>query len=140
MNTQLITPKSKENIKQAREVWVQTTNQLLDQITDWVSAKKWTVQRETRVINEEVLGAYTVSDAVINTPQGELKLEVMARGVPEAAGRVELSAWPTLFRVILLHHASQPDWTIYTDSGISLRQPWTQETFLTLVEDLLAAS
>ena len=126
--------------QQEREAWVQATNCLLDEITEWAAMKNWSVRREPRVITEEALGTYTVSDAVIETPNGQLMLEVKARGVPEAAGRVELSAWPTLYRVMLLHRANQPDWTIYTDSGISLRQPWTQETFLNLAEDLLAAS
>jgi hypothetical protein len=30
-------------------------------------------------------------------------------------------------------------WTIMTDSGLPLRQPWTHETFRTLVRDLIDA-
>lgn len=133
--------KAEEQVQeQEREAWVQATNRLLDEITQWAAVKNWSVRREARVITEEALGTYTVSDAVIETPEGQLMLQVKARGVPQAAGRVELFAWPTLYRVLLLHRANQPDWTIYTDSGISLRQPWTQETFLNLAEDLLAAA
>ena len=127
------------DVEQERRTWVQTVNRLLDQITEWTAANNWTVERKPRDITEEILGAYSVSDAIIRTPDGQLMLEVKARGVPEAAGRVELSAWPTLYRVMLLHRADDPDWIIYTDSGISLRQPWIQETFLTLCQDLMAA-
>lgn len=142
MGTQIRTPSKAEekDMEQEREDWVQTTNRLLDQITEWVSVKNWTVRREVRIIIEEVLGTYAVQDAVIATPNGELRLEVKARGVHRAAGRVELFAWPTLYRVTLLHYVNKPDWIIYTDSGISLHYPWTQETFLTLAEDLMAAA
>jgi len=66
-------------------------------------------------------------------------VEVKGRGPLEAAGRVQISAWPTLFRVLLLHKSGEEGWIIRTDSGIPIRQPWNRETFISLVRDLLNA-
>lgn len=123
-----------------RAEWLQAVGGLIDQITEWTQEKGWTLSQHPRQISEEELGSYVVPDVTIATPHGQLRLEVKPRGDAEAAGRVELLAWPTLYRVLLLHRRGQPDWTIRTDSGIALRQPWTKDTFLTLTEDLLAAA
>jgi len=77
---------------------------------------------------------------IIETPQKErLTVEVKGRGPSQTSGRVQLSAWPTLFRVMLLHKPGEAEWTIRTDSGIPLRQPWRRETFVSLAKDLLNA-
>ena len=77
METQLktLSETKEKNMKQEREDWIQATNRLFDQITEWVAAKNWTVQRQPRTINEEKVGAYTVFDAVISAPTGELRLK-----------------------------------------------------------------
>ena len=124
-----------------REEWITAVEQLVQQIMEWTKDEEgWTVQLEYRDIREEGIGLYRIPDATISTPQGRLLLEVSARGYSDAAGRVELAAWPTFYRVHLLHRIGQLDWTIYTDSGISLHYPWTKETFITLAKDLLAAT
>jgi hypothetical protein len=121
------------------EEWTGAINALLHQIESWTHDKGWSVDRHPRQIEEEGLGVYAVPDATIVTPFGTLLLEVKGRGASGGAGRVELAAWPTLYRVLLLHKPGQRDWTVRTDSGIRLRQPWTKENFLALAEDLLAA-
>lgn len=123
----------------AREEWVEAVNQLVQQITEWTKDAGWTVTTTEREINEENIGVYRVPDAKINTPQGQLMLEAWGRGYRNNVGRVELAAWPGAFRVLLLHRVGETDWRIYTDSGITLRYPWTRETFLNLAEDLLGS-
>jgi hypothetical protein len=128
-----------EAASEVRAEWIQALEQLTEQIQEWTTEKGWSVTIQPRPFFEEILGAYSVPDALIKTPQGQLSLEIKGRGLPEGAGRAELSAWPSLYRVLLLHRTGQPGWTIRTDSGISLHQPWNKETFLTLAEDLLSA-
>ena len=126
-------------VEQARQQWVETVEALAQQFSEWASEKNWQVQQMPRVINEEALGVYTVPDLTIDTPQGRVTMEAQPHGVPQATGRVELAAWPTLYRVWLMCKPGIPDWIIRTDSGIPLHYPWSKDTFITLVEDLVAA-
>ena len=109
-------------------------------VTAWAKGEGWTVRALPRTLTEEVTGSYAASDLVIETPGGErLNVEVKGRGPADAAGRVQLSAWPSLFRVMLLHKSGQDGWTIRTDSGIPIRQDWNRETFVSVAKDLLSA-
>ena len=130
---------STHQIDRVRNDWVQAVAYLEEQIAEWAQSEGWQVSFEEKEMNEEFIGSYKVPDLFIETPEGEqLVLEVQGRGAIEGSGRVQLMAWPTLFRVHLLYKGSN-DWVIRTDSGIPLRQPWNRETFLTLAKDLLGA-
>ncbi len=123
-----------------RDEWVQALSTLETNITEWSQEAGWQVRPFGRVFTEESTGQYTAPDLVIDTPAGErLTVEVKGRGPSEASGRVQLAAWPTLFRVILLHKPGDDNWVIRTDSGIPLRQPWNHDTFVSLAKDLLNA-
>lgn len=125
---------------QVRDEWIRSVQQLEQDLTDWSTTAGWQVTKSERVVNEESIGTYAVPDLVIETPAGErLVVEVKGRGPAAASGRVQLFAWPTLFRVLLLHKPGKDDWTVRTESGIPLRQPWNRDTFITLAEDLLSA-
>lgn len=64
-------------------------------------------------------------------------VEVKGRGPLKASGRVQLSAWPTLFRVILLRKTDADGWVIRTDSDIPIRRPWNKEAFISVANDLM---
>ena len=123
-----------------RSEWLQALNTLEKNITEWSKGEGWQVRPFERVFTEASTGIYTAPDLIIETPDGErLNVEVKGRGPAEASGRVQVSAWPTLFRVTLLHKSEEDNWTIRTDSGIPIRKPWNQETFVLLAKDLLSA-
>lgn len=133
---------------QSRHNWERDTAMLADNVEAWAAqeaaARNWRVEREEKELAEEVVGgAYRVPVVTIHAPQGHLVLEPIARGVLGAQGRVDLYAWPSLFRVMLLHKSRGRDkpmeWVVRTDSGLDWPQPWGQETFLTLTEGLLNA-
>ena len=110
------------------------------ELTEWAAAEGWQVRATLRSITEAATGQYLAPDVVIDTPDGgRLLVEVKGRGPAEASGRVQISAWPTLFRVVLLYKPGRDSWVIRTDSGIPLHQPWNRETFLSLAHDLLNA-
>ena len=91
-------------------------------------------------INEESIGAYTIADLSIETPEKKrLIVDVKGRGTAAAAGRVRLLAWPTLSSVFLLHKPGQAEWIVRTASHSPLRQPLNHETFLSAAYDLLRA-
>lgn len=127
-------------VAQVRDEWTRSIRGLERDLADWARAEGWQVRTSERIVNEESIGAYAAPDLVIETPAGErLVVEVKGRGPAGASGRVQLSAWPTLFRVLLLHKAGQQDWVIRTDSGIPIRQPWNRDTFVSVAKDLLSA-
>src|SRR5262245_19684314 len=122
-----------------RDEWTRTVLDLEKDVADWAKAEGWDVSASERVVNEESIGVYTVPDLTIETPEGQrLILEVKGRGPADASGRVQLFAWPTLFRVLLLRKPGD-GWIIRTDSGIPPRSTWNRETFITLAKDLLSA-
>lgn len=124
----------------AREEWTQALGTLERNVTEWAQEEGWQVHTASRGLTEDATGQYAVRDLVLETPQRErILVEVKGRGPLEASGRVQISAWPTLFRVLLLHKPGEEGWTIRTDSGIPIRQPWNRETFITLANDLLNA-
>lgn len=124
----------------ARECWQKALRHLQKEITDWSRSEGWQVHATNRILSEESVGTYTARDLVIEVPgDSRLHVEVRGRGPLPGAGRVELSAWPTLFRVFLLRSPDNTGWVIRTDSGVPIRQPWNRETFLTVASDLLDA-
>jgi hypothetical protein len=125
--------------KEERERWVQTVRSFCDEITKWSSAQGWLVVPEELQLTEELLGTYTVPTLNIQTKHGAVVVEPVARVVMGAVGRIDLYAYPTLFRVMLLRSTKDDRWLIRTDSGIFLRQPWSEQTFLDLVADLTGA-
>lgn len=137
MNTN---PGEEPRTASVREEWTQALSALEKNLTEWSKEEGWQIRPVEKVFTEESTGQYTAPDLVIETPQGELlTVEVKGRGPLEAAGRVQLSAWPTLFRVLLLHKPGQEGWVIRTNSGIPIRQPWNHATFVSVARDLLSA-
>lgn len=136
MNTVLEEPRPAS----VREEWTRALNSLGQELTEWAEAEGWQVRVSEKHLTEAATGTYTVPELVIDTPDGgRLLVEVKGRGPLEASGRVQISAWPTLFRVVLLHKPEREGWVVRTDSGIPLHQPWNRATFITLAKDLLNA-
>ncbi len=125
-----------------REQWVEQVTTLVQQVKEWAEAAKdaqeWAIEQKTHQIYEEVVGgAYRVPGLRLTTSGDELRLEPVARGVLHADGRVDLYAWPSLFRVMLLR--KNGEWVVRTESGLDWPQAWGRETFLTLADGLLRA-
>lgn len=123
-----------------RDEWLQTVKGLKGQIKGWLIYEPgWEIMETgTKEIAEVPLGQYTIPIWRIQTPEGEVRLEPIARNYP-GRGIVELFAWPTLYRVRLIQDDDWDGWRIRTDSGISLRQEWNRENFITLARDLVNA-
>lgn len=143
----IATKMSPPEAAEMREDWVRAVTDLARQVTDWAEEQGWAVTRTEREIREETLGVYSVPGLTIDThlptgfPEetGQVRLEPVALNVfGDARGRVDLRAWPSFFRVMLLR---QPDesWVVHTDSGIDWPSPWSQDTFLDLVWRLIRA-
>jgi hypothetical protein len=127
------------DLNEGREQWVETVRGFCDEAAKWSEAQGWKVERRELELTEELLGTYSVPMLTIKTQHGTVIVEPVARIVMGAVGRIDLYAYPTLFRVMLLRSSRNGRWLIRTDSGIFLKQPWDEATFAGLVADLTGA-
>ncbi len=121
-----------------RNEWLGMVDALVQQVRGWAEEAGWTVTQSEREVVEEQLGRYEVPVLEVSTPRGHVILEPMGQDVLGHKGRVDLYAWPTHYRVMLLR-TSAPDWVIRTESGLNWPQPWEQATFVDLSLGLLGA-
>ena len=121
-----------------REEWLGAIDALREQVRGWAEAQGWQVDQSEREVLEEQIGAYNVPVLEIETPRGQVVLEPKGQDLVGARGRVDLYAWPTLYRVMLLRKPGQ-DWVVRTESGLNWPHPWEQATFVELAEGLLGA-
>lgn len=119
--------------------WVRSVGALVQQVEAWAHEEQWNVARSETQLTEEHFGSYQMPLLTIEHPSGRLILEPLPHSL-SGTGRVKFYAWPSQYRVRLLHDARINDWTILTDSGIPIHQPWNKQTFVTLAQDLLRAS
>ena len=62
----------------------------------------------------------------------------MARGIAKGDGRVDLVAWPSLTRMLLIRVGDT--WKIKTDSGVDWPEAWNWKTFERLTELLTTSA
>ena len=116
--------------------WRNAVDALVDRVRGWSAERGWTATVSDREVTEEGLGIYQVPAVEIATPQGHLLLEPIARYVGGADCRVDLSVYPSLYRVMLLRRSDQ-SWVVHTESGIDWPFQWGKDTFLDLANRLL---
>ena len=121
--------------------WQDTARNLLSQMADWAAPEQgWSVEWYEVDREESKLGRYKSPAIRIHTPDGDLRCEPIARVIYGRRGTVELSAYPTLYRVRLIRPVKSNEWVIMTDSGIPIRQPWNRDTFVQVASDLVHAN
>jgi hypothetical protein len=121
-----------------RAEWLGAIDSLEHQVHEWAEQQGWAVSRSERELDEQSLGTYKVPILEIETPRGEVVLEPVGQDTLGGWGRVDLSAWPSLYRVRLLWKSGQ-NWVVRTDSGLDWPHPWGPATFVELAEGLVAA-
>jgi hypothetical protein len=117
-----------------REDWQQAVSRLKQQVQEWSQAQGWPVTETSRSVTEWSTGTYEVPILEIVTPKGRVILEPIAHDVVEGEGRVDLYAWPTHYRVMLLQTDAK-NWIVRTDSGIN----WPQLQRLISIQDEFVA-
>lgn len=133
MTTQATTPPWQER----RDQWLVLVRDLLDGIARWSETQGWSVAYLQKEIHDDLPDPYFAPILRIRTPGGVLHVDPIALDVVGAAGRVDLEAWPSLNRVKLIR--DQKEWRVITDSGVPLREPWNEVSFVQLAMDLVAA-
>ena len=123
-----------DNPQRLRE-WRDAIEELIDQITRWCNELDWLVERkEGKVLHEDLTGEYSVPVLWIQTPRGRVIVEPVALYLVGVEGRVDIYAWPSLAKVILVDF--DQGWRILTEDRVELDQPWSREVFEQVVKGL----
>jgi hypothetical protein len=131
-----VAPKEAKKYEAMKAEWIAAVNQLIDQIERWAKSQKWESHREDVTIDERWLGTYTVPKLTVEVPGGEVYAKPIARIVGGGDGRVDLDAFPTLNRVMLIRRDGE--WLIITESNVKLRADWKRKVFAELAIELVA--
>jgi hypothetical protein len=99
---------------------------LREQVVAWAQARGWRVSAEPIQLNEPGVGVYDAEAITVETPSGRLVVEPVARLAAASDGRVDIYAWPSLNRLLLLRRHGQ--WRLATEAGIPWPEPWTEST------------
>jgi hypothetical protein len=140
MSIELVTPDDAVNRNEVLSNWQGLLDKLAREVRIWSEARGWKVDQKTLTLEEEHLGTYDVPFLVIQhqDPQRPVFLEPVARYVMGAAGRVDLFSYPSMDRVMLLYDGNT--WVIRPELGPLWPLPWSQDTFIDLVQRLTAGS
>ena len=120
-----------------REDWCKQLEALFDQIATWAQEERWLINRDEKMLSEDGLGEYMAPDLVIRLPEGRITVDVIGRNVVGAQGRVDISAFPSLHRMILVRMGGK--WKIKTDSMIEWPRPWGKKAFVEVAKVLATA-
>jgi hypothetical protein len=124
--------------KQEIGKWTAALRALIAEVEEWSAQLGWATSRQAKSIRERSLGAYQVEDLIIKTPSGVLVLDVKARNVADADGRVDLYILHNLNRMLLIRKENR--WTLKTDTGVRWPKPWNRTTFSELPELVASAA
>lgn len=119
--------------------WRAALNGVLDEIETWARAEGWLVSRQPKEIaHDGGYGPYQADVLTIATSQGQVRVDPVGRFVAGATGRLDLYAWPSLHRFLIVRENDH--WAIRTDSGVPWPGGWGKETFLALTQELVRAA
>jgi len=115
--------------------WLDQLTALMTEITGWCNTRGWAVHGAAKPISEASFGTYSAPTLQIRTSNGGIVyVEPVARYVTAADGLVDMYAWPSLRRLLLIR--KEGSWHIRTDSGVPLPWKWSEESFTQAVEAL----
>jgi hypothetical protein len=121
--------------EQRKKEWVEDVRQLIASIQKWTERKGWLIDVHEKTVREGPYGSYVVPELFIRTPQlQKLAIDPVGLDVIGADGRVDIEAFPSLHRFVLIRQDRQ--WTLLTDSMVEWPEKWGRKAFLGIVEAL----
>src|SRR5688572_18988847 len=93
---------SKQQTETEREDWRRAVIELMEQVRSWATSRGWLVTELTQSVTDDSTGTYEVPMLEVETTKGRVVLEPIGRDILGVDGRVDLYAWPTHYRVMLL--------------------------------------
>jgi hypothetical protein len=131
-------PGKSKRAEKDRQTWLQLLEQLEHQVEGWAKDRRWSIHRDQKQLHESQLGTYMVPVLTIRAPSGQVHLDPIARYVQGGEGRVDLLAWPSLTRMLLIRIGEE--WVVKTDSGVEWPERWSESCFEHLVKSINAAA
>src|SRR4051794_36252396 len=105
---------SKKQADAERTSWRHAVTTLKEQVQAWAQARGWEVSERSQSVTDDSIGEYEVPILEVDTPKGRVVLEPIGRDILGVNGRVDLYAWPTHYRIMLLR-TGEDQWTVRTD-------------------------
>src|SRR5258707_4154416 len=96
-----------EQTRKDVESWLALINDLTREVESWAADRHWAVHREEKTVRESRLGEYVVPVLSVLAPAGRVQLDPVARHVAGGDGRIDLLAWPSLTRLLLIRTRSR---------------------------------
>jgi len=121
---------------QKRDHWIVQVSALIDDIATWCEKRGWSVSRSNKSVSEEYIGKYEVPCLTIHAPSVRLHIDPMGLNIIGAEGRVDILAYPSLNRLLLVR--KDDCWTLFTESRVPWPQEWGEDTFPDIVESFSA--
>lgn len=119
-----------------REDWLSLLQNLFKEIKSWAEEENWSIHEDRTTIREKEIGEYDAPFLVIVAGTTRIHVEPVGREIVGAEGRVDISAFPTMNRMVLVRTKSK--WVLKTDSYVEWPLPWSKDSFLGLVKALAA--
>ena len=132
---QVKTPPQKpvEDWEAQRDEWVAAVEKIADEAEAWARERQWLVHRDRKTITEDRIGSYDVPVLTIQAPAGRLILDAIARYIVGASGRIDLCAFPSYEKVLVVR--TDAGWHFVINPPVPDR-PWSKEAFLAIVSQL----
>lgn len=116
--------------------WQKSIKDLVGDIRLWAENNKWIVVQHDKSITEDHLGTYQVPELNIKIPGGHLIVEPIGRNIIGAEGRVDIYAFPSLQRMLLVREHNH--WSVKTSDFINWPLSWDKNTFTDLAKNLIS--
>jgi hypothetical protein len=118
--------------------WKDAVNAVVTAAQTWAKQRGWRTEIAPIQLTEDRLGTYEVPLLTVETPQGKMVLEPIARWTSPGDGRIDVLGWPSLNRLTLVRQGN--DWVLETEGGMRWPQPWNPATFADLAGNLNRAA
>ncbi len=129
---------TKADWERRRDDWLAKLRDLIDSIKSWAEQRRWLVDEQEKVIEEDHIGRYPVPTLFIQAPGGKILVEPVGCNIIGAQGRVDIESFPSLNRLLLI--LADGEWKIKTDSRVDWPEPWSEQSFVNLVKALTSAA
>jgi hypothetical protein len=114
--------------------WSKELADLVSEMGDWAREAGWLVHETKVPIEEDSVGKYIAPGLQIKPPIGHFFVEPLGRDVLGAEGRIDLYAWPSMHRMMLIRRGAK--WRLLDDNGRAWPKAWSRKTFLDVAQIL----
>src|SRR5438552_18944905 len=104
--------------------WIDAVTAIIDRAQEWARQRGWRSALQTMTLTEDRLGTYQVPVLTVESDQGKIVLEPVARWTSPGEGRIDVYSWPSLNRLMLLRNGD--GWELFTEAAVRWPRPWTQ--------------